>query len=213
MHATTDQHQQRPSGPPRPAADRDRPRPTNRPASLTDLVTAVGSGRPGAWDDLVVRLLPGLRAALGRFNVDRALRDDAESEALRSLFEHLGSIDDPERLPGWIARVANNALIDLLRVDQRQRAVALAEATDATTTTVDRDRVVESEVRDVLAGAVGRLSPREQLVVTSRLLTDEPESLKSIQARTGVPSGAIGPTLGRSLSKLRRDPDLRHLLA
>ncbi|MEM9564223.1 MAG: sigma-70 family RNA polymerase sigma factor [Actinomycetota bacterium] len=180
---------------------------------LIDLVAAVRTGTPGAWDDLVARLLPTIRAAVNRFDTDLALRDDAESEALRALFENLDAIEHPERLPGWIARVASNAAVDLIRVDQRQREAAMAEAASTTLEMFDRDRLVESEVRAVLADAVGRLNQRERIVVTSRLLTEEPEPLKSIQARTGVPSGAIGPTLGRSLSKLRRDPALRHLLA
>ncbi len=202
--------------PAEPQHDRIHParrRPRRRPTGLVELVAAVEAGTPGAWDDLVARLLPTIRAAVNRFDIDPTLRDDAESEALRALFEHLDAIEQPERLPGWVSRVASNAAIDLIRVDQRQREAAMAEAASTTLETLDRDRLVESELRAVLADAVGRLNRRERIVVTSRLLTEEPEPLKSIQARTGVPSGAIGPTLGRSLSKLRRDPALRHLLA
>lgn len=178
--------------------------------SLTDLVRAIEGGERRAWTALVRHLDPAVQGALRRFDVDHELRADAAAEVWRILFERLGSVRDPERLHGWVAVVATNQMVSLLRRPSRRREVAAAEeAIEIVGAVHQTDRVVEDEVREVLERAVSRLSDREQTVIRSRALTDEPLPLASIERTYGIPAGSIGPTLGRGLSKLRRDPQLR----
>lgn len=184
--------------------------------SLTYLVGAVQSGDEQAWSELVRRLTPTLRKTLHRYDVDPVVRDDVAGEVWRLLFERLGTVRDPERLHGWIAVVTTSQLMSLLRRASRRREVPMGEETIEAInprTEAPVDRFVEDEVRQVLANAVAKLSPREQAVIRCRAWTDEPESLSSMEQRHGIPTGSIGPTLGRGLYKLRRDPQLIRFLA
>lgn len=182
--------------------------------SLTELVAAIGDDDERAWSEVVRRLAPAVRSALGRFDVDDELRADAAGETWRVLFERLDTIRDPERLHGWISVVAANQLTSILRHSSRRReVVVLEEVFDAVQPVDEEDRVVEAEVRHVLDQAVSKLSVREQMVIRCRALTDEPEPLESMERRHGIPVGSVGPTLGRGLRKLRRDPQLSAFFA
>ena len=88
-------------------------RPTAR--SLTEIVEAIRGGDESRWAELVHRLSGAARSSLARFNVDPELRNDAAAETWRSLFERLDSINDPESLPRWVAVVARNKMIDIIR--------------------------------------------------------------------------------------------------
>lgn len=187
--------------------------------SLSQLVAdirsgEVGPGDRGAWSELVRELAPTVQAALRRFDVDAELRDDAAGETWRLLFERLDTVRDPERLHGWISVVASNQVISLLRrADRRSEVVVSDDVLEARGPVRNCDHLVEGEVRELLDRAVSRLSAREQTVIRCRALTDAPESLESIQLHHGIPAGSVGPTLGRGLQKLRRNPQLRRYLA
>lgn len=180
------------------------------PTSLTELVRRIEGGDDQAWSALIRRLTPAVYSAVRKFDVDEEVRKDAMSEVWRILFERISTIEDPERLHKWVSVVACNHLITTLRRPEHRRELATDDDYIETTLPVeDPDDVVRCEVVELLDGAVARLSPREQLVVRGRAYTDDPQSLASMERRYGIPAGSIGPTLGRSLAKLRRDPQLR----
>lgn len=176
--------------------------------TLTELTHAIESGDDWAWQAVVDRLSRNVCIALSVFRVDSHLRNDAAAETWKTLFEHLGRIRDPERLPGWIAVVATNNMRKILRRRHGTTSFGEIEHLADVSGVSDRDRVVEGEVTEMLRRAVDRLSSREQAVVRSRAYTDEPEPLAEMAQRLGIPSGSIGPTLGRGVSKLRTDPEL-----
>lgn len=182
--------------------------------SLTELVAAIEAGDEQAWPVLVRRLTPAVNAAVRRFDVDHDLRADAIGEVWRVLFERLDTVRDPERLPGWVSVVASNQLTSLLRRASNVREVSMIEqALDSVSPVDQTDHLVEDEVRQVLVRALAKLSTREQTVIRCRALTDDPEPLDSMERRYGIPAGSIGPTLGRGLKKLRRDPLLIRFFA
>ncbi len=182
--------------------------------SLTDLVDGIEIGDRRAWPELVARLTPTVGAALRNFDVDDELRADAAGEVWRLLFERLGTVNDPECIHGWIWVVATNQIRSILRRASHRREVATVdEVVEAMSPIVEADRLAEDEVHRALHRAVSKLSPREQTVIRCRALTADPEPLESMEARYGIPAGSIGPTLGRGLKKLRRDPQLIGLLS
>ncbi len=177
--------------------------------SLTQLVAAIEAGDDAAWPELVRRLAPAISAALGKYDVDPEARADATGEAWRILFERLSTVREPERLHGWISVVACNQLMSILRRASRKRETAMVDEVVAELHPVeDVDRVVDDEAREALRHAVSKLSEREQALIHRRFLTDEPEPLVAIERRDAIPVGSIGPTLGRGLTKLRRDPQV-----
>lgn len=176
--------------------------------TLTELAQAIERGDDWAWQAVVERLSRNVCVALSAFRVDSHLRNDAAAETWKALFEHLGHIRDPERLPGWIAVVAANNMRKILRRRRSTMSFGEIEHLAEVSGVTDRDQVVEGEVTEMLRRAVDRLSSREQAVVRSRAYTTEPEPLAEIEQRLGIPSGSIGPTFGRGVLKLRSDPEL-----
>ncbi len=182
--------------------------------TMTQLVEEIESGADDAWTELVRRLQPTVQVVLRRFRVDEEVRNDVAGEVWRLLFERLDTIDDPERLRGWIAVVASNQMASALRrASRRREQSATSEVMERLASVEDADRVVETEVGELLGRAVAKLTPREQTVIRCRAWTDSPESLESMERRHGIPAGSIGPTLGRGLRKLRRDPQLMRFFA
>jgi RNA polymerase sigma-70 factor (ECF subfamily) len=66
-------------------------------------------------------MLPQLRTFVRRriANPDRA--DDLVAEILLRIHQNMGSLDDQERLPNWVFRIARNAIIDEYRRAGRSR--------------------------------------------------------------------------------------------
>lgn len=187
---------------------------TTTPRSLSELVSDIQNGDLNAWPELVSRLEDRVLATLAKFNnLDPHLKNDAEGETWRTLFEKLGQVQNPESLPAWVCVVARNNALDQLRRRGRGGPSADIDAVLDQVGCTDRDRLVEAEMRIALRQAVSRLSPREQAIIRARVFTDTPEPLKRMGERLNMPTGSIGPTLGRSLMKLRKDPELRRFLA
>lgn len=181
--------------------------------SLTEIVAAIDGGDQAAWSLLVDRLIGPIRASLAAFNVDAEQRNDAAAETWRTLFERLETVKDPESLPRWVAVVARRKMIDIIRHSGPGGPMADIEVHPEAAVSSDPDHVVEAETAAVLRAAVSRLSPREQKVVEGRVFTAAPEPLKSLSVKLHMPSGSIGPTLGRSLAKLRQDRELASFLS
>jgi RNA polymerase sigma factor (sigma-70 family) len=128
------------------------------------------------------------------------------------LFERLDRVNQPERLHGWISVVASNRLVDLLRRPEYRFATAVLDEAQLADPSEDDPGPLDPEVTLALTAAVERLSPREQTVLRARILTEEPIPLKEIERRFAIPQGSVGPTLNRSVAKLRTDPDLSQKL-
>ncbi|MEM8922060.1 MAG: sigma-70 family RNA polymerase sigma factor [Actinomycetota bacterium] len=177
---------------------------------MPELVDAIRSGDDWAWQALVERLQQPVWGVLSRFQVDQHLKNDAAAETWKTLFEHIDQVREPDRLGGWVGVVAANHLRRMLR---RRSSTSTHEdidmvAFDPALLHLQADPVVERETRSVLDRAVARLSAREQLVVRARAYTDQPVPLAALGAGHAMPTGSIGPTLGRGVEKLRRDPEI-----
>ena len=71
--------------------------------------------------------------------------------------------------------------------------------------------LLAAERHAALREAFTRLPPRYQQLLTF-LMADPPVPYAQISAGLGIPVGAIGPTRGRCMNKLRRDPAIAALM-
>jgi RNA polymerase sigma-70 factor (ECF subfamily) len=94
-------------------------------------------------------MLPQLRTFVRRRIADPNRADDLVSEILLRIHQSIGSLDDQERLPNWVFRIARNAIIDEYRRAGRSREQLTATLHDEPAA----DSVDEDE-----AGAVRELS-------------------------------------------------------
>lgn len=120
---------------------------------------------------------------------------------------------DAEALPGWIGVVARNKMLDLIRRAGSPGAAVSFESVVETLACTDEDGLAAGETFRAMERAVRQLSTREQAVLRGRVFTASPEPLRRIGERLDIPSGSIGPTLGRGLSKLRANRELMDYLS
>ncbi|MEZ5259363.1 MAG: sigma-70 family RNA polymerase sigma factor [Ilumatobacteraceae bacterium] len=135
------------------------------------------------------------------FDLPQSDREDAYSSTFFKLFEHLSSIQEPRKLPGWLATTARNEARTICRKRQRQTPVADLVLADVNSAALD-EAMLDDELTRATLTAFSTLSARDQNLL--RLATAVPPiSHKEIAELLDMPLGSVGPTMGRALSKLR----------
>lgn len=170
--------------------------------STTDLVRAAATGDQGAWDRLVARYENLLWSVARGYRLGTADAGDVVQTSWLKLLENLDRIEDPERLAGWLATTARR---ECLRVLRRSGREVLDD--DAVADVVDNapalDTALIEQERDVaLWQAFAKLPERCQRLLRI-LMGTEPMAYAEVAEALEMPIGAIGPTRGRCLAKLR----------
>ncbi len=176
-------------------------------ATNTELLCQAAAGSQAAWNELHERYGRLVVRAARRTGLNERDAADAAQVTWMRLFQHVGAIRDPERLPGWLATTARR---ESIRISMRAARLPLDDgAHDVETlgTTVAADApVLERESVETLERAVEGLPDRYR-VLLRLLLSDEGLSYAEISRRLHLPVGSIGPMRGRGLELLRRSFD------
>lgn len=166
------------------------------------VLASVGDER--AWEELV-RRFDGMIGATGRRH--RLLPADVaelrQTVWLR-LFEHLGRVEQPQRVGGWLATTAHRESLHILAGASRCApggTEVFVERPDAISPGVDAHFLAEEDA-DILRLAFARLRPRCRRLLGLMASEDQP-SYKELAALLDMPLGSIGPTRGRCLEHLR----------
>ncbi len=189
-------------------------------STTTELLRRADGGDQDAWNALVGRytnLLWGVGRAHRLSTVDAA--DVVQTTWLR-LIENLGRIQDPERLPGWLATTARRECLAVLRRAGRE---SVGTGDDAALDVVDEHaepldaRLLADERDAALWNCFEQLSERCRLVLRI-LMTTPPPAYTDVAETLDMPIGSIGPTRGRCLKRLEGladqvalGPDIRSL--
>ncbi len=186
---------------------------TAAPADATPpglLVQAALAGDRWAWEAIVGRYKGVAWKVIGTFDLGQDDRNDIFAATFFRLFDRLGTIREPEKLPGWLATTARNEALTLIRSRGRERPTAWVEEEPDLMAPHD-EHLLDDELRNALRAAMAELDPdcRNLLAL---LTADPPLSYDDIATLTGRPRGSIGPTRQRCLERLRRSPHLRPLL-
>jgi RNA polymerase sigma-70 factor (ECF subfamily) len=83
--------------------------------------TEHASTQQGPTEQMWREMLPQLRAFVRRRIADPDRADDLVAEILLRIHQNIESLDDQERLPNWVFRIARNAIIDEYRRAGRGR--------------------------------------------------------------------------------------------
>jgi RNA polymerase sigma factor (sigma-70 family) len=181
-------------------------------SDLSCLARNAADGDEFAWSELVRRLDGVLRGVARRYRLAAADVDDVVQTTWLRAVDHLGRLNDPGAIAGWLIVTARR---EAMRTLQRGVREVL---TDDTSEFDDPDPaspdmlVIERERRMALHGAVERLSGRQRVLLTSMLASPAP-TYEQLSARLAMPVGSIGPTRDRALARLRDDPDLTRAVA
>jgi RNA polymerase sigma factor (sigma-70 family) len=175
------------------------------PEELDDLTARARGGDGLAWEALVRGLSGAVYRSLHAFDLSEDARSELFQLTFVRLFEKLDTIEQPRALPAWLMTTAGNEARQYLR--RAAKTVSVPDVEGEIDMTQLDEALLSGEMKVAALRAFGRLGPRCQQLL--RLLTlDPPMSYSAISDLLGVKHGDIGPTRGRCLEKLRRDPDL-----
>ena len=178
---------------------------------LVELVEKARDGDASAWGALVERL----QGVVWRVTADQGMnsedRQDVFAATFFRLFEHLGRIREPEKLPGWVATTARNESRQMMRTRRRVELREDFEPTAPVDSADLADGLLDGELKSALRGAFRRLGlPCQELL---RLSTAVPAiSYDQISEITGIARNSLGPTRHRCLERLRQTPELQPFL-
>ncbi len=175
------------------------------------LARSAVDGDSAAWDELVARLQRVAWRAIAGFDLSEEDRKDAFAGTFFRLYERLGTIREPAKLPGWVATTARNEVHTLLRARRRAVPTDLHDEHLPPTAPEPAGRLLEGELHAALYAGLDRLSSRcRQLLLL--LTTDPPLSYDEVGELLDLPHGSIGPTRQRCLDQLRQTTELRPFL-
>lgn len=170
----------------------------------SDLVAAAAAGDSAAWDALVNQYTGLLWSIARGFRLSNADAGDAVQTTWLRLVENLDRIEDPSRLPGWLATTVRRECLRLLKRSGRERLSTDDEMPDRADDADPLDTHLLTDERDAaLWIAFGRMSERCRVLLRA-LLASPPQSYAEISAALDLPIGSIGPTRGRCLDQLRQ---------
>ena len=198
---------------PGPLADED----------TTHLLRLAGHGDKAALSAIVDRYDRLLWSVVRGFRLGDAQAGDAVQTTWLRLIENLGTIRDPQRLPGWLRTTTQRACIETIRGARREcqldlhgRDLGAAEDLDTHRHDTEPEAsALRKERVAMVRRAVQELPERHQKLL-GLLVASPPVSYEEIGARLGMPVGSIGPTRARLLARLRtalEAADLRDLSA
>ena len=177
-------------------------------STLTELVERARDGDELAWRELVARVKNLVWKTVNGFRLGRGDAEDAFAATFFRLAEHIDTIRDPERLPGWVATTARNESLAIIRRNRRSLGI---DPTDAVTSGDYAERIVDGELKQAIHESFKQLSEACQQLL--RLLTaDPPLSYEDVAAVLDMPMGSIGPNRQRCLERLRSNRPMRPFL-
>lgn len=173
---------------------------------LADLVAAAASGEQDAWGRLVDRFAGLVWHVVRGFRLPEAVSEDVFQTTWLRATEHLSQVREPDRLGSWLARIAKNECLRVVRQGQREQLGADADLEVDPAPSVDR-ALLDAYRDEVLWNAFAALAPPCQRLLRL-LLSDPPMTYGEISELLDMPVGSIGPTRARCLHKLRNSKDV-----
>lgn len=162
------------------------------------------NGDERAWNELVQRFNNLLWSVARSYRLDTADAADAVQTSWLRLVEHLDSIEDPERVVGWLVTTVRRECLRILRRQGRERPVAPEEsAFDLVDPADPVDARLARQERDAELWAAFERIPERCQQLLRVLMASPPPSYGAVAEALDIPIGSIGPTRARCLARLR----------
>lgn len=177
------------------------------PTEEDELLARVRAGAVDEFGELVRRHQGHVFAVLYRYERDPHKLEDLAQETFVKAWRALHQFDHRAPFQHWLTRIAIRIALDHLRREKRHRSeIGLAELGEDALEwlqTADSGRDLSArQAAEVLALAMGELTPAEQLVLTLQEI--DGLSIKEICERTGSSSVAVRVRAMRARAKLKR---------
>jgi RNA polymerase sigma-70 factor (ECF subfamily) len=174
-----------------------------------DWLRGLRAGDAGAARALVEHLNP-LVFKIVRSHLPRRMgEEDVAQEVFMKIFSRIEQYRGDQPLTHWVARVAHNTCLDLLRYHRRRPELRWAdlgeeeaEVLENTVADVAETGRQPNEARELVKKILETLEPADRLVIT--LLDLEQKSVAEIQKLTGWGASLVKVRAFRARQKLRR---------
>jgi RNA polymerase sigma factor (sigma-70 family) len=176
-------------------------------ADLSNVARRATAGDPNAWADLVTRLDGLLRAVAKGYRLGAADVDDVVQTTWLRAVEHIGTLNNPAAISGWLVVTLRREAMRTLQRRVREVLVDDPEPVEDVDAMTPERIAIERERDAALRDAVARLSDRQRQVVESMMLSG-PVAYRQLATQLDMPIGSIGPTRDRALTRLGADDRL-----
>lgn len=166
-----------------------------------DLVRQSILGSREAFGLLVVRYSRSVRAVCLARTGRRDDLDDLVQEAFLRAFRGLSRLEDPQRFPAFLHRIAHNICVDTIRRSGRE-PVATADVDFATPSEPDQIADIREERLERMRRQVGRLPLALREAVLMFYFEQKP--MAEIAAMLGITEGAVSQRLHRARQQLKQ---------
>ena len=169
------------------------------------LLAAAAAGDGSAWNAIVDQY-NGLLWSIARgYRMSTADSADAVQTTWLRLVEHLDRIEDPTRLPGWLATTVRRECLRMLgRAKREQPSYDEDGLPDLPDDSEPLDAALLVEERDAALWQALQQMPERCRLLIRVLMASPPPSYAEVAAALDMPIGSIGPTRQRCLDRLRR---------
>ncbi len=161
--------------------------------------------------ELVEHLYPAVIRIVRAHLPRREAEEDLAQEIFMKMFARLDQYREKVPLEHWVARIAVTTCYDKLRAQQRRPELRRADLAEEESERIDRmtanvgdaTKVDAFAARELMELLLGRLNPRDRLVIT--LLELEQRSIDEIRQVTGWNSSLIKVRAFRARQELRKE--------
>ena len=191
------------------AAPKTAAMPEPAPAADEALVAATLGGDDDAFAEIVRRYKRRVFASAARFARDDHQLDDICQEVFVRAFRNLAKFRGDAPFEHWLARIIVSACYDFLRKERRVREHVALDAIEYEV----RDLTIDSAIaagraRELLAFAMSRLTPDDQLILT--LCEIEDRSVRDVAELTGWSEGNVKVRAFRARQNLKKILETSH---
>jgi RNA polymerase sigma factor (sigma-70 family) len=183
------------------------------PDDTGQLVRGAAGGDEVAWRGLVERFSGLVWAVARAYRLTHADAADVYQTTWLRLAEHIGRIEQPDRVGAWLATAARRECLQSLRMSAKSAPTDDMDRLDITPAvgnpTEEAVLAAETEREDAARAAAmwrafERLSGRCRELLRI-LMASPPPSYAEVAAALELPLGSIGPTRARCLQRLREE--------
>lgn len=163
---------------------------------MQDRVSRCRAGDGEAWAE-VVRDHAGLVNGIlrGAYRLAPHDAEDAFQEVFTRLYLNLGELREEQALPGWIAQVARNVAVDLIRRNRRE--ISAEVEVDERAYDEPFEQVLEAmSVREAMSHL-----PEQQREMLERFFVQD-QSYRTMAEELSIPAGTIASRISRALAML-----------
>lgn len=183
--------------------------PEPAPAADEALVAATLAGDDSAFAELVRRHRRRVFASAARFARDDHQLDDICQEVFIRAFRHLGKYRGDAPFEHWLARITVSACYDFLRRERRVREQVAFDAIEFEIRDVSIDSAIAAgRARELLAYAMRRLAPDEQLIITLCEIEERP--VREVAELTGWSESNVKVRAFRARQSLKKILESSH---